>query len=199
MSTPLPLRFVLSAPDVGELPHSPAELAVVGRSNVGKSSLLNALAARREVAKVSGKPGKTRLLNLFETDGGTIVDLPGYGYAKVSQTERKAWERRMHRYLLEREPLVLTLLLIDGEVGPTPLDAEMLDWLRDHDVAFQVVATKHDKVRSSKRDRRKRDLAAGCEVDQREVVWVSAEKGVGIDRLRTLVRDALTREGHVGE
>ncbi|MFA9428736.1 ribosome biogenesis GTP-binding protein YihA/YsxC [Egicoccus sp. AB-alg2] len=192
MNTPLPLRFVMSAPGVAELPASPAEIAVVGRSNVGKSSLLNALAHRKDLAKVSGKPGKTRLLNLFETDGGTIVDLPGYGYAKVSATERTAWQRRMQRYLVEREPLALTLLLVDGEVGPTGLDKEMLAWLRANEVAFRIVATKHDKVRSSKRERRRRDLASGCEVAPAEVVWVSAEKGVGIDRLRTLVRDTLT-------
>ncbi|MFA9445275.1 ribosome biogenesis GTP-binding protein YihA/YsxC [Egicoccus sp. AB-alg6-2] len=191
MSLPLPMRFVLSAPDVADLPASPAEVAVVGRSNVGKSSLLNALARRKDLAKVSGKPGKTRLLNLFETEGGTLVDLPGYGYAKVSQSDRQAWERRMHRYLRERQPLALTLLLVDGEVGPTALDKEMLDWLRQHDVTFRVVATKHDKVKSSKRDRRKRDLAAGCQVLPGEVLWVSAEKGVGIDRLRALVRDTL--------
>jgi len=191
MSAPLSLRFVLSAPDVAGLPPSPAEIAVVGRSNVGKSSLLNALAHRKELAKVSGKPGKTRLLNLFETDGGTIVDLPGYGYAKVSATDRAAWRRRMERYLVDRQPLALTLLLVDGEVGPTALDKDMLAWLRERDVAFRIVATKHDKVRSSKRERRKRDLAGGCEVASGDIIWVSAVKGVGIDRLRTLVRDTL--------
>ncbi|GGI04657.1 ribosome biogenesis GTP-binding protein YihA/YsxC [Egicoccus halophilus] len=191
MSEPLPMRFVLSAPDLAGLPPSRAEVAVIGRSNVGKSSLLNALARRRDLAKTSGKPGKTRLLNLFETDGGTLVDLPGFGYAKVAATERRAWQQRMEHYLLEREPLVLTLLLVDGEVGPTALDRDMLGWLRHAEVPFQVVATKHDKVKASRRDRRKRDLASGCGLDQREVVWVSADKGVGIDRLRGLVRDAL--------
>jgi GTP-binding protein len=188
MSTPLPLSFVTSAAEVTTLPDSPAEVAVVGRSNVGKSSLLNALAGRRDLARTSKTPGRTQLLNVFELPtGATLVDLPGYGYAKVSATDRAAWRRRMERYLQHREPLVMTLLLVDGEVGPTKLDVEMLAWLRGHAVPFTIVATKHDKVKSSKRQRRRRDFAEGCGVGEKDVVWVSAEKGVNIDRLRGLV------------
>ena len=189
MSSPLELSFVTSAPDVGSLPRSDVEVAIVGRSNVGKSSLLNALAARRELARTSKTPGRTQLLNCFAlADGGTLVDLPGFGYAKASKTDRAAWRRRMETYLLERGPLVMTMLLVDGEVGPTKLDVEMLAWLREHDVPFTVVATKHDKVRSSRRQRRRRELAAGCDLDPKQVVWVSAETGVNIDRLRAMVR-----------
>ena len=193
MAAPLDLRFLLSAADVGGLPASPAEIAVAGRSNVGKSTLLNALAGSSKLARTSKTPGRTRLLNCFVTPtGATVVDLPGYGYAKVAATERDAWRRRMERYLLERDPLVSTLLLIDGEVGPTSLDVELLGWLRRHEVAFHIVATKHDKVRSSKRERRRRDLAVGCAVDPREVVWVSAERGTNLDRLRELARGLLS-------
>jgi GTP-binding protein len=193
MGAHLDLTFVTSAADLDQLPRSRAELAVAGRSNVGKSSLLNALARKKDLAKVSGKPGRTQLLNCFALpDGSTVVDLPGYGYASsVSARTRDAWRRRMERYLLEREELELTLLLVDGEVGPTRLDLEMLAWLRAHEVAFQVVATKHDKVKSSRRDRRKRDLAEGCGVHPVDVLWVSAHKNVGLDRLRELVGDVL--------
>ena len=193
MTGPLEMSFVLSAARIDQLPPTPAEIAVVGRSNVGKSSLLNALAQRKELAKVSSKPGRTQLLNCFSLpSGATIVDLPGFGYASTaSQATRASWQRRMERYLLEREGLIHTLLLIDGEVGPTRLDAEMLSWLRGYIVPFSIVATKHDKVKSSKRDRRKRDLAEGCGVAPSEVMWVSAEKGVGIDRLRAYITDTL--------
>ena len=194
MTAPIPFRFHLAVEDVADLPPSPAEVAVIGRSNVGKSTLVNAVAGSAKLARTSKTPGRTRQLICFVTTGGaTLVDLPGYGYAKVSATDRKAWARRLHRYLTQREPLVRTLLLIDGEIGPTERDREMLAWLRAEDVAFTIVATKHDKVSPSRRERRKRELAAGCEVERGEVLWVSAERGVNVDRLRAHVAGLLGR------
>lgn len=189
MDAPLALTFLTSAAEVADLPPSPAEVAIMGRSNVGKSTLLNALANRRKLAHTSKTPGRTQLLNCFvHPSGATVVDLPGYGYARVAASERARWHARLHRYLLEREPLVMALLLVDGEVGPAGLDTQVLAWMREHQVAFTVVATKHDKVRSSDRQRRKRDLAHDCGLDPREVVWVSADRNVNIDRLRGMVR-----------
>ena len=188
MSPPLPLRFVLSAPDVGHLPPSPAEVAVVGRSNVGKSSLVNALGHQSGLARVSKTPGRTRLLNLFEVAGaGTLVDCPGYGYASASASLRASWQRMTERYLLEREALERTLVLVDGEVGPTTLDTRMLAWLRGNDLPLAVVATKADKVRSSARQRRRREVAERCGLPPAEVTWVSAAKGTNVDRLRSQV------------
>lgn len=188
----LPLTFATSAADVDDLPSSRAEVAVAGRSNVGKSTLLNALAGQRGLARTSKTPGRTQMLNCFVTPiGSTVVDLPGYGYAKVSKQDRAAWERRMRRYLATREPLVMTLVLIDAEVGPTSLDREVLAWLREQDLPLTVVATKHDKVRSSRRQRRRRELAEGCGVAPEDALWVSAEHGVNIDKLRGLVADWL--------
>jgi len=192
MTARLQLRFVKSADDLSQLPDTSAELAVVGRSNVGKSSLLNALGAQKTLARVSKTPGRTRLLNLFEVDGGgTIVDCPGYGYASASAKIRASWQKTMERYLLERHQLVMILVLVDGEIGPTPLDTQMLEWLRSYDRPHAVVATKHDKVKSSVRDKRKRELAAGCDLSPSEIVWVSAAKNIGLDRLRDLVHQWL--------
>jgi GTP-binding protein len=182
------LQFLTSAAAHGQLPDSEAEVAVVGRSNVGKSSLVNALGNNAKLAKTSKTPGRTRLLNAFDVDGlGTLVDCPGYGYAQASKTERGSWQQMAERYLLEREPLRMVLVLVDGEIGPTKLDVQMLDWLRAHEIPHTVIATKHDKVKSGKRDKRKRELAAGCDLEPGDIVWVSAHSGVGLDRLRQLV------------
>jgi GTP-binding protein len=193
VSSPLSLEFVKSVPDPDQLGDSAAEVAFVGRSNVGKSSLVNALANRQKLAKTSKTPGVTRLLNLYSTGNGTsIVDCPGYGYATVSKTERQSWQRMMDRYFLEREPLTMVAVLVDGEIGPTKLDVQMLDWLREHGLPHSVVATKHDKVKASGRDKRKKELAAGCQLEPGDVFWTSASKNVGIDRLRDVIRLWLT-------
>ncbi len=132
-AVPLQFTFVTSAKHHFDLPASPGEVAFVGRSNVGKSSLINALANRRQLARVSNTPGRTQLINLFTLPGGgTVVDLPGYGYAKVPGRERAGWQAMIEGYLLEREALEMVLVLVDGEIGPTRLDLQLLDWLRHH-------------------------------------------------------------------
>ena len=192
MTGPLQLTFVTSAVDISTLPESPAEVAVVGRSNVGKSSLINALANHKQLARVSNTPGRTQLINLFALpNGSTLVDLPGYGYAAVPGRIKQGWQKMIEGYLLDREELVNVYVLVDGEIGPTKLDVQMLTWLRANGVPHTVVATKHDKVKSSKRATRKKDLASGCMLDQGDIVWVSASKGVCIEHLRSLVNSHL--------
>ncbi|HUR23573.1 MAG TPA: ribosome biogenesis GTP-binding protein YihA/YsxC [Acidimicrobiales bacterium] len=190
---PLQLTFVMSAPGAGALPGTNAEVAVMGRSNVGKSSLINALANRTHLAQVSKNPGRTRLLNLYEVNGGgSLVDLPGYGYAAVSKATKSAWPKMIETYLLSRPGLAMVMVLVDGEIGPTPLDVEMLAWLRHHELAHSVVATKHDKVKPSQRMRRQKELAAGCAVEPEDIVWVSAAKGTGVGVLRGRVHSWLS-------
>jgi len=190
---PLSLEFVMSAPDVAELPATRGEVAVVGRSNVGKSSLINALANRKQLAKVSKTPGRTQLLNLFVfPDGTSLMDLPGYGFASVPTRVRATWPAMIEGYLLNRENLRAVLLLIDAEVGPTRNDLETLEWLRSHDLPLRFVATKHDKVRPSRREQRKKDLAERSGIDPTDILWVSADKHVNVDVLRGRIREWLT-------
>ena len=192
MSPPLALQFVTSADRLGGLPQSPAEVAVVGRSNVGKSSLINALAHRNGLANTSKTPGRTQLLNCFALpDGTTMVDCPGYGYAKVSKVQRAAMGNMIEAYLTGRDELEMVMVLVDGEIGPTKLDVQMLEWLRDNEIPHQVIATKSDKVKSAKKPRRRKDLAEGCMLEPGDIVWVSASKGIGIDRLQDLIWSCL--------
>jgi GTP-binding protein len=192
---PLPLRFLRSYADPAALPHVNAELAIMGRSNVGKSSLLNALAQHKGLAKTSKTPGATRLLNAFEVgaadSGRWLMDLPCYGYAKVSKTEQAKWAGMLTTYVEERENLVAVLLLIDGEIGPTPLDLQTVEWLEHLERPIVYVATKADKVRPSKSPRRRTELTGKLGLEKRDVRWVSADKGQGIPELRSLVLETL--------
>ncbi len=188
----------MSAAKHGQLPDSLVEIAVAGRSNVGKSSLLNAVAHRKNLAKTSKTPGATRLLNVFELQpegsGKWLVDLPGYGYAKAPKHEQQRWAKMIENYLIERENLEHVLMLVDGEIGPTGLDKQSLEWFRHIGLSLTIVATKQDKVKSSTLGKRKSDLAKGCGVDIKDVRWVSAAKGNGIPELRQEIHNLLNYE-----
>ena len=195
MAGPLVLRFVSSYARGDKMPATTAEVALVGRSNVGKSSLLNALAQRNHLARTSKAPGATRLINAFELgaegSGRWLVDLPGYGYAKASKAEQSRWSSMAEHYLADREPLRGVLHLIDGEIGPTSLDLQTVDWLDSIDLPVTYVATKADKVRPSRRGARRADLVARLGAERNRVQWTSAARGTGIPELRALVRALL--------
>ena len=178
-------QFVTSAASVQQLGSAHAEVAFVGRSNVGKSSLLNALCFQKGLAKTSKTPGRTRLINVFVT--GTdrwIVDLPGYGFALGPAKERETWQAMIEGYLTGRKSLRMVYVLVDAEVGPTKLDHQMLDWLRSVDLPYRIVATKCDQVKSSRQLAQRRDVAAVLGLQTTDIAWVSAEKGTGIPDLR---------------
>ena len=187
---PLDLQFSQSATNHRTLPTLDVEIAIVGRSNVGKSTLINSVANRKRLAHTSKTPGRTQLLNLFVLNEDPIhrgvMDLPGYGYAAgASKKAQASWQRMIEDYLIERESLTMVALLIDGLVGPTALDKTMLTWLRASDVPHSVIATKHDKVKSSQRQKRKKELAEGCDLETGDILWVSASSGLNIDALRS--------------
>lgn len=141
-------QFVKSTQDIGDLPepHLP-EYAFVGRSNVGKSSLINMLTDRKKLAKTSTTPGKTRLINHFIINSEWyLVDLPGYGYARVSKEARSRWNKLLTNYLLKRENLLCVFALIDSRLPPQANDLEFIHFLGTHQVPFVIVFTKSDKT-----------------------------------------------------
>ncbi len=144
-------EFKTSAPDLRSAPAwALPEFALIGRSNVGKSSLVNLLTGRRDLAKVSEVPGKTQLLNFFTIDNRwSLVDLPGYGYAQVSRQKRFEFNQAVADYIIQRENLRLVFVLIDSRLPPQAIDLEFLQWIREAGVPFALVFTKTDKQSAS--------------------------------------------------
>ncbi len=141
--------FTVSAPDLRSCPDSALpEFAFIGRSNVGKSSMINMLAGQKALARVSGTPGFTKLINFFDIDHAwTLVDLPGYGYAKIAKKNRSAFNESVADYLEHRPNLRCAFVLIDSRLEPQRLDLEFLAWLTSRDVPVALVFTKTDKVK----------------------------------------------------
>ena len=186
------LRFLQSAARASELPPAYAEVAFVGRSNVGKSSLLNAVTGHKQLARVSRTPGRTQLINVFDAGRERwIVDLPGYGFASAPAHVRNTWKAMLEGYLTTRGSLRMVFVLVDAEIGPTPLDEQMTEWLAACGVPFHVVANKVDKLGKSKHASRHQAVARQLGRAIEDVSWVSAEKGTGIAELRKLVQGIL--------
>jgi GTP-binding protein len=180
-------QFLLSAmkPEQFPAPDLP-EIAFLGRSNVGKSSLLNALVGEK-AAKVSSTPGRTRSINFFllsdenERPAMRFADLPGYGYAKISKSISAEWPKFIEPYLAERDTLSLCVCLVDSNVPPQTRDAQLIQWLRHIGRKFLVVATKIDRLSGNQRARNLAALAKGLEID--EILPVSAKTRAGIKEL----------------
>ena len=142
-------EFVMSNSDVDKCPSNRLpEYAFIGRSNVGKSSLINMLMQRKSLAKTSGRPGKTQLINHFLINyNWYLVDLPGYGYAKVSKSTKKIFQKFITKYFEKREQLVLAFVLIDCRHEPQPVDLEFMAWMGEQQVPFSIIFTKADKLK----------------------------------------------------
>jgi len=145
-------QFVISNTDVSKCPKERIpEYAFIGRSNVGKSSLINMLTNHKKLAKISGKPGKTQLINHFLiNDNWFLVDLPGYGYAKVSKTKRQSFQKFIRDYFLQREQLVCSFILVDSRHEPQKIDLDFMQFLGENGIPFCIVFTKSDKMGHSK-------------------------------------------------
>ncbi|RLD29675.1 MAG: YihA family ribosome biogenesis GTP-binding protein [Bacteroidetes bacterium] len=142
-------EFVISNQDVNKCPsNNLPEYAFIGRSNVGKSSLINMLTSRKNLAKTSGRPGKTQLINHFIINKNWyLVDLPGYGYAKVSKSSKKTFQKFITLYFEQRKQLVSAFVLIDVRHKPQPIDLKFMEWLGEHQIPFSIVFTKVDKLK----------------------------------------------------
>jgi GTP-binding protein len=184
-----PCAFVAGVADLARLPPAGLpEVAFGGRSNVGKSSLINALTGRRQLARTSQTPGRTQQINLFDLGGRLVLaDLPGYGYAQAPKDAVAAWQRLVRRYLRGRSPLVRACVLIDARHGFKDVDRDFMTMLGEAAVAYQVVLTKVDQLRAGEVP----DLLATLEAElarkpgaHPELIATSARGGRGIERLR---------------
>ncbi|EJE7236543.1 YihA family ribosome biogenesis GTP-binding protein [Clostridium botulinum] len=161
-------EFVISAVKKAQYPEDGRpEIAFVGRSNVGKSTLINTLTNRRKLVKVSSTPGKTRLINFFLiNDNMYFVDLPGYGYAKVSKKEKENWGYIMEQYLVEREQLKKIVLLVDSRHKPTSDDINMYNWIKHYNYEVLVVGTKLDKLKRNDINKNKKIIRDTLKMDK---------------------------------
>ena len=193
--------FVISNTDIDKCPKERIpEYAFIGRSNVGKSSLINMLTGRKSLAKTSGKPGKTQLINHFKiNDNWFLVDLPGYGYAKVSKKDRSIFAKFIYEYLEKRENLICTFVLVDSRHEPQKIDMLFMEWLGQNQIPFVIIFTKMDKLSSSQLNKNitkyKTEMLKTWE-DIPQTFRSSAESGLGkseilkfIEHTNTSVKD----------
>jgi GTP-binding protein len=184
--------FIKSAPGLAACPDDGLPwLALAGRSNVGKSSVINNITERKKLARTACTPGKTAFLNFYRVDGlFYFVDLPGYGFASVSKTEKQRWAGMMEEFYQKAEALKATLLIVDARHPPTADDRQMAEYMTDRGLPYGVIANKWDKLKPSQRDEAKQRLAefaAG-----RPLVLHSAEDGTGREDARDMIAKLMT-------
>lgn len=184
-------RFLASYGKFSQIPKSErSEIAFSGRSNVGKSSLINKILGRKALARVSATPGKTATINFYELDNIHIVDLPGYGYAKVAKTEKQRWSSLIEGYLQADRELDLVFQLIDFRHPPTADDILMINFLIDSEIPFVIILTKADKLKKTQRAQRMEMLKTELPcAEQITVVPFSAENGEGVEKIRDIIEE----------
>lgn len=186
-------RFITSAPSLKDCPaESHPEFCFAGRSNVGKSSLINKITNKKRLARTSNTPGKTQQMNYYEIDDTFfLVDLPGFGFAKVFEKERKRWGKDIHQYLQERNTLELILHLVDSRHNPTALDEEFFYWMASNQKPFAVLMTKADKLSGNKLAKSKSTVTKILKEMNIEVPIIpcSSQTGKGIGEIQSLILD----------
>lgn len=177
----------------GQLPPSDVpEIAFAGRSNVGKSSLLNKLFNRKSLARVSSVPGKTITINFYDVDGYKFVDLPGYGYAKLSKSERDRFGELMEGYFQSGRNIKLVVQLVDMRHKPSQDDFGMIDFMQQMDIPFIVVCTKADKLKVKEFKRREKEIKEELSmVDENLIIPFSSQSGLGLDTVKMLIEKSL--------
>ena len=168
------------------------QIALVGRSNVGKSSLINMLTNNSKMAKTSSTPGRTRLVNYFNVNNQFyLVDLPGYGYAKASKSTTSAWDSVMNDYFVENPKLKVVMLLLDSRIMPTELDKQMLDYLAENEIPAIVVLTKSDKISRSELNNTINKISKEIRFNKDLIIPTSADKKLGAEKVAVLLENYL--------
>ena len=186
-------KFIKSASKKAEfIQDELSQIAIVGRSNVGKSSLINLLTNNSKMAKTSSTPGRTRLVNYFNIDNKFyVVDLPGYGYHKASKSIANAWDSVMNDYFSENAKLKLVFVLLDCRVGATELDKQMIGYLAEHEIPAVIILTKSDKISRSEMGLCIAKISKEIRFNKDLIVATSALKKQGVERVETLIDEYL--------
>lgn len=179
-----------------QLPESErAEIAFAGRSNVGKSSLINKLLERKSLARVSSVPGKTATINFYTANDFYLVDLPGYGYAKVAKSEKYRWSELIEGYYAQERNFALTVLLIDMRHKPSELDIQMVDFLVEKELPFIICLTKADKLNKTETEKMMKVFSETIPyADELTIIPTSSEKGLGMDELRNIIEEVTAED-----
>ena len=186
-------EYITSAVDQkGLIDDGKSQFAFVGRSNVGKSSLINCLVGQKRLAKTSSTPGLTKMVNYFLINNQFyFVDLPGYGYAKTNHANKKTWASVIETYLIDNQNLRTVFVLLDLRHNPTQLDKEMINFLVFHSIPFKIIATKADKIAKSKIPQASAKLAKELALRQEMISAISSENGYGVKQLLEFVESNL--------